>query len=221
MIRIIALASLLLGSSAAYAQAKPNPEEKESKAVTMVAGKKRDRGESWNYSRPNLDLSKYRKLIVEQTEVSNDPGADFSGLDASDLRKYADITTKEMREELGKAIPIVSKPGPDTARLKVTLLGAEKTTGGVATATRATPMGFAFTAVKSLAGREGSFTGSVLYSLELTDSQTNELQVGAVRRMSPDPLDIPATVSMTETVKSVAHTTAKKARERLETLMRR
>jgi len=214
MIRTIVIASLLLVPTAAFAQ-------EESKAVTMVAGKKRDRGESWNYTRPNVNLAKYRKLIVEQTEVQSGPDADFDGLDASDLRKYADITTEVMRSELGKAIQIVSTPGPDTARLKVTLLGAEKTTGGLATATRATPMGFAFTAVKSLAGREGSFTGSVLYSLELTDSQTNELEVGAVRRMSPDPLDIPATLSMSETVKSVARTSAKKVRERLETMMGR
>ena len=94
----------------------------------------------------------------------------------------------------------------------------EKTTGGIATATRVTPFGFATSAVKSALGKSGSFTGSVLYAVELYDAQTRELLLAAVRRRTPDPLDVPATLSTTDTIKSVARDFANSARRRLEEL---
>ncbi len=106
----------------------------------------------------------------------------------------------------------------DTLRLKVTLLGAEKTKGGVATATRVTPMGFGLSALKSAMGKGGSFTGSVLFAVELYDARTNELLLAAVRRRHPDPLDVPATLGTEETVKAVAREFADGARKRLKDL---
>ena len=205
-------ALMLVAASAALAQTRDHAPVDLPYAERMTGGK----GEAWNYSKPRLDLSKYRDLIIDETEVYRGPDAQFDGIDQGDRSKYAALTTAALREEIGKAIPIVSRPGPATARLKMTLIGAEKTTGGVATATRVTPMGFAFSAVKSLAGKEGSFTGSVLYAVELTDSRTGELQVAAIRRISPDALDVPATLSTSDTVKAVAESSAKRIRERLE-----
>jgi hypothetical protein len=112
----------------------------------------------------------------------------------------------------------LAKPQADTLRLKVTILGAQKTQGGLATATRVTPLGFATSALKSAIGKKGSYTGSVLYAVELTDARTNELLIAAVRRRTPDPLDVPATLSTTDTVKAVAREFADGARRRLEEL---
>jgi hypothetical protein len=98
------------------------------------------------------------------------------------------------------------------------MLGAQKTKGGIATATRVTPLGFATSAVKSAMGKKGTFTGSVLFAVELFDARTNELLLAAVRRRTPDPLDVPATLSTTDTVKSVAREFADGARKRLEEL---
>jgi hypothetical protein len=102
--------------------------------------------------------------------------------------------------------------------LRVTLLGGEKTKGGIATATRVTPLGFATSALKSALGKSGSFTGSLLYAVELYDARSNELLLAAVRRRTPDPLDVPATLSTTDTVKAVAREFADGARKRLEEL---
>ena len=100
----------------------------------------------------------------------------------------------------------------------MTILGATKTKGGVATATRVTPLGFAISGVKSALGKKGSFTGSVLYAVELYDARTNELLLAAVRRRTPDPLDVPATLSTTDTVKAVGREFGESARKRLEQL---
>lgn len=218
MIRKTAIACLLLVAiPAAFAQTRDHAPV----ALPYAKRMSHDRGESWNYRKPGLDLSRYRNLIIDRTVVYRGPDAQFEGIDQSEREKYAEITTRALTEEIGKSFPIVSRPGPDTARLKMTLLGAEKTRGGVATATRVTPVGFAMSAVKSLAGKQGTFTGTVLYAVELTDSRSGELQIAAVRRMSPDALDIPATLSTSDTVKAVAENSAKRIRERLEAAMGR
>ena len=174
--------------------------------------------ESWTYAQPVQVFTKYRTVIVDNTTVYRGPDAQFDGIDPADREKYAGIITQELRSEMAKTFPTPARPQADTLRLKVTILGATKTKGGLATATRVTPLGFATSALKSAVGRKGSFTGSVLYSVELYDARTNELLLAAVRRRTPDPLDVPATLSTTDTVKAVAREFADGARKRLEQL---
>ena len=206
---------LLLSAGTALAQARDHAPV----GLSYAGRLSHDRGESWNYSKPNLDLRKYHSIIVDRTAVYGGADAQFDGIDQGDRQKFAAMTTEALTSEIGKAFPVVSRPGPGVVRLKMTLLGVDKTTGGVATATRVTPIGFAMSAVKSIRGKQGTFTGSVLYAVELTDARTGELLIAAVRRMTPDALDVPATLGTNETIKAVARTSAKRIRERLQARM--
>ena len=174
--------------------------------------------ESWTYAQPTSRFTRYRTVIVEPTAVYQGPDAQFEGIDAGARATYAGIITEELRSELAKTFPSPATAQADTLRLKVTILGASKTTGGIATATRVTPFGFATSALKSALGKTGSLTGSVLYAVEVYDAKSNELLLAAVRRRTPDPLDVPATLSTTDTVKAVARDFATSARRRLEEL---
>jgi hypothetical protein len=174
--------------------------------------------ESWTYAQPTSAFAKYRAVIVDPAVVYQGPDAQFDGIDPSDRVKFADILTQALRTELAKSFPAPAAPHAGTMRIKLTILGARKTKGGIATATRVTPLGFATSAVKSALGKKGTFTGSVLLAVELYDAQTQELLLAAVRRRTPDPLDIPATLSTTDTVKAVARGFAETARKRLEDL---
>ena len=174
--------------------------------------------ESWTYAQPANRFLKYRTVIVDPTAVYQGPDAQFEGVDAAARQEFAGIITRELRSELAKTFPAPARAQADTLRIKVTILGAQKTTGGIATATRVTPLGFATSALKSALGKKGTLTGSVLYSVEAFDAQTNELLLAAVRRRTPDPLDVPATLSTTDTVKAVARDFANSARRRLEEL---
>lgn len=174
------------------------------------------RSESWTYAKPGLRLGDFRSVMIAPTVVYSGPDAQFDGVDGADRQKYARILTEALREELAKSFPILGAPRADTLRIKITLLGADTTKGGVATATRVTPLGLAASAARSIRGKEGRFTGSLLLALELHNGRGNELQFAAVRRRSPDALDIPATVSTTETVKAIAGALAKDIRERLD-----
>ena len=206
---------LAFGASNALAQTKDNAPVSLSSSNRMTQDK--PGSESWTYAQPVSRFSKYRTLIVEPTVVYQGPDAQFD-ISVQDRNRAAEIITQELRQELAQSFPTPVRPQADTLRLRVTLIGAEKTTGGIATATRVTPFGFATSAVKSALGKSGSFTGSVLYAVELYDAQTRELLLAAVRRRTPDPLDVPATLSTTDTIKSVARDFANSARRRLEEL---
>ncbi len=213
MLRAIALSMLAVAASASAQTRDHAP------TALPSAGKLTQdspRGESWTYMKDGLDLRKYRSIMIDPTAVYAGADAQFEDIEPADRQKFAGILTDELRAEIGKTMPVVAKPGPDTARLRLTLLGAEGTRGGVATATRIMPIGLATNAVKSLMGKPGRLTGSMLLAVELTDSNSGELQAAAVRRRTPDALDIPATLSTTETVRAVARDLAKDLREKLE-----
>ena len=174
--------------------------------------------ESWTYAQPVTVFRTYRTVIIDPVTVYRGPDAQFEGIDPSDRQRFADLMTSELRSEIAKTFPAPAKAQADTLRIRVTLLGAQKTRGGIATATRVTPLGFATSALKSVRGKQGSLTGSVLYAVEAYDGRTNELLLAAVRRRTPDPLDVPATLSTSNTIKSVARDFANAARRRLEDL---
>jgi len=172
--------------------------------------------ESWSYINPAADFAKYRSVTVNPTVVYNGADAQFEGVDPADRSLYAQIITDALQSEMAKSFPPAASSGAGTLRLRVNLLGVTKTKGGLATATRVTPMGFGLSAAKSLLGKGGTFTGSVLYAVEAFDGQTGELLLSAVRRRTPDPLDIPATLSTKNTIEAVARDFAEAARARLE-----
>jgi hypothetical protein len=199
---------------AAHAQTRDHPPTSLGSANQMTQDK--EGSESWTYVQDKSVFTKYRTVIVDPTTVYDGPDAQFEGIDAADRTKFAAMFTDELRSEIAKSFPAPATPQADTLRVHVTILGAQKTKGGVATATRVTPIGFAASAVKSALGKKGTFTGSVLYAVEVFDARTNELLLAAVRRRTPDPLDVPATLSTTDTVKAVAREFADGARKRLE-----
>ena len=209
-------ATLLIGAYPAVAQTKDRAPVALKSSSKMTQDKANS--ESWTYAQPREVFGKYRTLIVDNSVVYTGADAQFDGIPAADRAKFASIVTSELRSELAKSFPNPPRPQADTLRLKVTLLGATKTKGGIATATRVTPMGFGLSALKSAVGKGGSFTGSVLFAVELYDARTNELLLAAVRRRHPDPLDVPATLGTEETVKAVAREFADGARKRLKDL---
>lgn len=178
-----------------------------------------DRGESWSYFKPGLNLASYRQIIVEPTRVYDGPDAQFNDVDRPARQRYANIVTSRVRTEL--ASRVAARPGAGIARLRLTLLGMDDTEGGLATATRVTPLGIASNAVRSVTGREGRLTGSMLFALELFDSRSGELLAAVVRRRAPDALDIPATLGTTETVEAIARELAQDIRQRLDRGVRR
>ena len=193
-------ALLMLPPASAFAQTQDHAPE----ALPSSGQMAHDRGESWTYVRPGLSLAAYRNVLLERTVVYAGADAQFGNISMADRRRFAALVDEALRRELAGTRPIVARAGPGTARLRVTLLGAQTTTGGVATATRVTPIGFVVSAARSATGHRGALTGSLLVAIELYDGASGRLEAAAVRRRAPDALDIHATVSTTDTVRAVA-----------------
>ena len=176
--------------------------------------------ESWTYVNPNVNFTTYRHVIVGPTSVYTGPDAQFGDISQADRDQFAAIMTDELQSEIAEAFPPPSgPPTANTLRLNVVLIGAQKTVGGLATATRATPIGLGLNVFKSLTGKKGTLTGSLLFAVEGYNAKTGELLFTAVRRRTPDPLDIPATLSTTDTVKAVARDFADAAVLKLQNMM--
>ena len=203
-----ALLCVVFALAAAPAAAQAPKDLRSSSQLSEDAGAR----DSWTYRNPKADLARYQRFVIEPTGVYSDPGASWGGTSAEQRRKYAAAFTEALRTEIGKSYQVVDRKGPDVAVMKLTLLGVQPTKSVAATATRISPLGLAFNGVKSLAGKEGSFTGSVQVAFELTDSRTGELMAAAVRRRSPDALNIGAALSTDNTVEAVAKDVAKAIR---------
>jgi hypothetical protein len=175
--------------------------------------------ESWTYVNPSANFTTYRNVIVDPASVYTGPDAQFGDISQDDRAKYAAIMADELSSDVAKAFPpLTGPPTAETLRLRVVLLGAKKTVGGVATATRATPIGFGLNAFKAVLGKGGTMTGSLLFAIEGYNGKSGELLFTAVRRRTPDPLDIPATLSTTDTVKAVARDFADAAVKKLQNM---
>ena len=212
----LSCAAMLLISAPAFAQTQDHAPVALPAAGAMTQDK--EGSDSWTYVNPATSFGKYRTVIVEPATVYTGPDAQFGDIDQADRAQYAAILSDTLRSELAKSFPSPAKPGADTLVVRMSLLGATKTKGGIATATRVTPLGFGLSAAKSVLGKGGTFTGSLLMAVEAYDGKSGDLLFTAVRRRHPDPLDIPATLSTTDTVKSVARDFANSARLKLENM---
>jgi hypothetical protein len=174
-----------------------------------------DPRDSWTYRNPDIDATKYQSFIIEPTLVSEDAAATFGEISKADQKRYAAMFTDALREQIGEGYTLATKKGPGVGVIQLTLLGVTPNSP-VAIATRVTPTGLALSSVKSLAGRPGSFSGSAQIAFELKDSVSGDLIAAAIRRRSPDALDLVATTSTDSTISSVAKDVAKAIRAALD-----
>jgi hypothetical protein len=135
----LCLAALPLAALIAAAPASAQTKDHAPVALKSSSKMTQDKAnsESWTYVQPREVFIKYRTVIVDPTAVYQGADAQFDGIDSADRYKAASVITDELRKELIKTFPSPAKPQADTLRLKVTILGATKTKGGIATATRA------------------------------------------------------------------------------------
>lgn len=210
-----AMNPILLTAFLVTAPAAAQTQDHAPQALASAQELEHDKKESWTYIKPDLHLARYTAVQVQPTVVYRGTDAQFEDIPQEDRTMFAQLMTDALREELAKSFRLVQAPAANTMRLRMTLVGAKKTTGGVGTVSSVMPLGLVTNVVKSATGKKGTFSGSVLFAIEIFDSRSGDLLAAVVRREAPDALDIKATVSTTDTVKAVADNIAKKLRQRL------
>lgn len=138
------------------------------------------------------DWRKYRRLMIDPVVVYR--GADNQFGDMSDLDKVALAAHMQsaFAQTLRTRFELADGAGPNTLRLKLTLTGAATSTPVLATLSRFDIAGGLYNGVQTVRGGEGTFTGSVIYAVELYDASTNRLLSAYVTKQYPSPWNIGA-----------------------------
>jgi hypothetical protein len=172
---------------------------------------------AWTFLDPPVDLERYTSFILDCPVVYHGEGSSYpEALSQEERQEIAQYFVDSVRQALEPKYPVVTAAGPDTARLRFTLIGVEQTVPYASTVTRLIPVGAAINMVSSAAGGGGTLTGSATYAVEAFDSTSGKVVAAAVRRLTPGAFDLSSTLGTKETAQAVARDAAAKLRARLD-----
>lgn len=154
----------------------------------------------YRYSTPT-HWQKYASAIVEPVVIYQGADSQFEEISEEDKAVLATYMQSRFEDRLKMRFRLVTNPGPDTLRICLTLTGAKTTTRGLSTFTRFDLGGGPYNIVQSIRGKEGTFTGSVSYAVEILDAQTDTLLDAYVAKQYPNALNIGASLGLLDASK--------------------
>lgn len=147
---------------------------------------------SFRYVGEEVDLARYRKIILDPVLLYGDNVYDIS---ASDRQVLANNFFIAMREALSHDHEIVDFPEPDTARIQIAIVKATKKNVVLDTISTILPVGLAASSLQQYTTGRPSFTGSFAIETMVTDAFNDQLlgvgideRVGG-KRLSSDQFD--------------------------------
>ncbi|MCI4239207.1 DUF3313 domain-containing protein [Dickeya dianthicola] len=147
----------------------------------------------FRYAAP-VDWKKYNSIIIEPVVVYSGSDNQFGDLSVSDRQQLAVYMQTKFEEALRPRFRPATASSPDALRLKLTLTGAETTTQVVGTLTKFDLAGGPYNIVQSIRGKEGMFSGSVSYAVEIYDSTSNRLLHAYVAKQYPNAMNVSASI---------------------------
>ncbi|MCR8718479.1 DUF3313 domain-containing protein [Pseudomonas syringae] len=141
----------------------------------------------------SVNWNQYDKIMLEPVVIYSGADAQFSDLERKDKTALANDMTVKFSEALGKHFRFADTPARGTLRIRLTLTGAETTVAGLSTFSRFDIGMGSYNLVQASRDREGTFTGSVSYAVEIYDASTSQLLESYVTRQYPKVYDISST----------------------------
>ncbi|MBN3730717.1 DUF3313 domain-containing protein [Burkholderia sp. AU31624] len=145
----------------------------------------------YRYALP-ADWHTYRKLILDPVAIYRGTDHQFGDLSDQDKTTLAAYMGDTFAKKLSKRFELTNTPGPGTLRVKLTLTGAVTTTTFAGAFAHFDLAGNVYNGVQAIRGREGAFTGSVMYAVEIRDAATNRLINAYVTKQYPNAMNIGA-----------------------------
>jgi hypothetical protein len=145
------------------------------------------------YSTP-VDWANYTGITIEPVQIYHGSDQQFEGLSDQDKGDLMNYMQAQFTEQLQSRFPLPPQPGTKTLRLQLTLTGAATTTPVLGTLSRFDLAGGIYNGVQTARDREGTLTGSVLYSVEIYDAQTNRLLYATIEKQYPSPWSLGASI---------------------------
>ncbi|CAH2602477.1 conserved exported protein of unknown function [Rhodovastum atsumiense] len=150
----------------------------------------------------DANFAKYTSIIIPPVTVYDGADASWGDTSPADRATVAAYMQQQFTRAIAKQYPIVTAPGPTTARVQFQLVGIESNVPVAATVSRLVPAGLVANIASQAAGQPGSFSGSVTYAALIYDSTTNRLIAAAVNKKFPEALNIGATFSTVDAAKA-------------------
>ena len=136
------------------------------------------------YTKPNLNIKGYHKILLEPISVWVDPTIEMTSEQRNDIQVVADSASVMLREKLSKDYEMVDNSGPGTIRMQIAIINAEKHTPGISFISKVVPQLRMVNAIWTFASGKPFFTGEVHMEFKFTDAQSGELLVaGADKRV--------------------------------------
>ncbi len=141
----------------------------------------------------HTDWGRYSKLMLDPVVIYRGTDHQFEEVSEQDKTALANDMRARFSAKLATRFQLVSAPMPNTLRVRLTLTGAKATTRGLGTFTRFDLAGGPYNAVQAIRGKEGTFTGSVSYAVEIFDASHDELLEAFVAKQFPNAWNLGAT----------------------------
>lgn len=168
-------------------QLAPNPREDKGRVPYRYVGE--------------VDWAHYQRIIIEPVEIYRGSDHQFGDLADTDKDILAAYMQEQFGNQLGQRFQIADHAGPDTLRLKLTLTGATATTPVLGTLSHIDIGGAVYNGVQSINGGEGSFTGAVIYAVEIRDARSKKLLAAFIAKQYPPAYDIGASFGRLDAAK--------------------
>lgn len=163
------------------------------------------------FTKPGLDFSSYRKVMLEPTSVRLPP--DIEGVDIEAVqRELATYVDSKLKEHLARSFQIVNEPAPDVLRIRFRIVGAEATSK--AQLVMLVPP---FSTV-NMVSPKGAFTGSVTLAGEFFEGDAQEASAAFVAYGSRPGIDATVAFRRWDAAKKVIDKVAERLARDLEAL---
>jgi hypothetical protein len=146
------------------------------------------------YSVPDAQLARYTQVMLDTVMIYGGEDQQFGTLSAADRQQLAEYAQMQFSQTLGQKYLLTSTAGPDTLRIRVTLTGASASVPVVSTVKQIVPVGAVLGTLRSAADKPSRTLGSVMYAVEIYDSQSDRLLRSFVAKQYPAAENIPASL---------------------------
>ena len=133
------------------------------------------------YENPDVDRTRYKKLMVDRIKMFLAENADYKGIDPTELKELADYFHQAILKALGEKYPVVEETGPEVLRLRIAVTDIIPTKPEASVVSLVVPFVWLGEAGAGVAKDEAGstpFVGETTVEMEALDSVTSE-QIGA------------------------------------------
>ena len=136
------------------------------------------------YTKPNLNIKKYTKIMLAPVTIWDDPKHPLTAEQRNDYLMLADSLHELLSEKWSMNYEMVDKFGSDTMRVQIAIIHGEKHVVGLSFISKVVPHARAVNALWSFATGKPAFTGEIDVEFKVTDAETGELlAAGADKRV--------------------------------------